>query len=107
MQSVYAEPTLKQTPIKAPMAFEARFPKVCSCAGLLYMQAMTRESHTCTQAAPDAIDLMRKLLVFNPGKRITIDQALTHPYVAKFYNPAYVNAVVHIVQSSGTRACIV
>ena len=40
MQSVYAEPTLKQTPIKAPMTFEARFPKVCSCAGLLSRQAL-------------------------------------------------------------------
>ena len=70
--------------------------------------SIDRESHTCTQAAPDAIDLMRKLLVFNPGKRITIDQALTHPYVAKFYNPAYVNTVVHDIESrSNTNACIV
>ncbi|XP_041868107.1 mitogen-activated protein kinase 15 isoform X2 [Melanotaenia boesemani] len=36
----------------------------------------------------DALDLLRGLLVFNPEKRLTADQALQHPYVARFYNPA-------------------
>ena len=38
------------------------------------------------KAPADAIDLMKKLLVFNPTKRLTIDQALSHPYVAQFYD---------------------
>lgn len=38
-------------------------------------------------ASPDAIDLLKSLLQFNPGKRLTADQALKHPYVAQFHNP--------------------
>ncbi|XP_061752697.1 mitogen-activated protein kinase 15 [Nerophis ophidion] len=37
---------------------------------------------------PDAVDLLKSLLVFNPDKRLTADTALQHPYVARFHNPA-------------------
>ena len=33
-----------------------------------------------------AIDLLLKLLVFNPKKRLTAEEALEHPYVADFHN---------------------
>ena len=33
-------------------------------------------------ANPDAIDLIRKMLTFDPSKRITIDEALEHPYMS-------------------------
>ncbi|KAK2830371.1 hypothetical protein Q5P01_018302 [Channa striata] len=36
---------------------------------------------------PDALDLLKGLLVFNPDKRLTAEQALQHPYVARFHNP--------------------
>ncbi|CAK6949439.1 mitogen-activated protein kinase 15 [Scomber scombrus] len=39
-------------------------------------------------APPDALDLLRGLLVFNPDKRLTAEQALQHPYVARFHSPA-------------------
>ncbi|XP_029370391.1 mitogen-activated protein kinase 15 [Echeneis naucrates] len=42
---------------------------------------------------PDALDLLRGLLVFNPDKRLTAEQALEHPYVARFHNPAKEPAV--------------
>ncbi|XP_077990919.1 uncharacterized protein LOC144445251 [Glandiceps talaboti] len=41
-----------------------------------------------SRSPPDAIDLVRKLLHFNPDKRWTAEQALEHPYVARFHNPA-------------------
>ena len=32
----------------------------------------------------DAIDLLQRLLVFNPEKRLTACQALRHPYVSRY-----------------------
>nr|KAI8754386.1 extracellular signal-regulated kinase 2-like [Biomphalaria glabrata] len=39
-------------------------------------------------APPDGLDLMKKLLHFNPDKRITADEALRHPFVQRFHNPS-------------------
>lgn len=33
-----------------------------------------------------ALDLLRKLLVFNPHNRITVEEALRHPYLKDFHN---------------------
>lgn len=32
----------------------------------------------------DALDLVQALLQFNPGKRLTVEQALKHPYVKRY-----------------------
>jgi len=32
----------------------------------------------------DALDLLKKLLEFNPKKRLTVDQALRHRYLKEF-----------------------
>ncbi|XP_032391854.1 mitogen-activated protein kinase 15 isoform X1 [Etheostoma spectabile] len=37
---------------------------------------------------PEALNLLKGLLVFNPDKRLTAEQALQHPYVARFHNSA-------------------
>jgi mitogen-activated protein kinase 15 len=37
-------------------------------------------------ASDDALDLLQKLLQFNPKKRITIDEALNHPFISEFRN---------------------
>jgi len=34
-----------------------------------------------------ALDLLKKFLTFDPTKRITIDQALEHPYLANLHAP--------------------
>ena len=38
-------------------------------------------------ASEDSVDLLKKLLRFNPDKRLTAEQALKHPYVRRFHNP--------------------
>lgn len=37
-------------------------------------------------AKPLAIDLMEKCLTFNPKKRITVEEALAHPYLAPYHD---------------------
>lgn len=39
-------------------------------------------------ANPDALDLMLRLLRFNPADRISVDEALAHPYLAAQHNTA-------------------
>lgn len=39
------------------------------------------------QANPLAIDLLEKLLAFNPLKRITCEEALQHPYLEPYHDP--------------------
>lgn len=49
----------------------------------------TKSLRSILPSAPeDAIDLIKKLLYFNPSKRLTAEQVLKHPYVAQFHNPA-------------------
>eukprot|EP00026_Physarum_polycephalum_P009678 Phypoly_transcript_09810.p1 GENE.Phypoly_transcript_09810~~Phypoly_transcript_09810.p1 ORF type:complete len:385 (+),score=33.38 Phypoly_transcript_09810:96-1157(+) len=38
-------------------------------------------------ASPQAIDLIEKMLVMDPEKRITVDEALAHPYLALLHDP--------------------
>lgn len=39
------------------------------------------------QARPEAVDLLSKMLVFNPHKRLTASQCLEHPYLAEYHDP--------------------
>ncbi|KAJ2456060.1 mitogen activated protein kinase [Coemansia sp. RSA 2336] len=39
-------------------------------------------------ASPLAIDLMDKMLHFSPKKRITVEEALAHPYLAQYHDEA-------------------
>ncbi|KAK7490710.1 hypothetical protein BaRGS_00018127 [Batillaria attramentaria] len=40
-----------------------------------------------TKADPKALDLLDKMLTFNPNKRINVEQALAHPYLEQYYDP--------------------
>ncbi|XP_057415951.1 mitogen-activated protein kinase 7-like [Lotus japonicus] len=56
------------------------------------------------QADPLAIDLLQRLLVFHPAKRITASEALQHPYFAGIFDPmreppAQVPIKIDIVES--------
>lgn len=37
--------------------------------------------------AHSAIDLLEKMLIFNPAERITVEEALAHPYLEQYYDP--------------------
>jgi len=52
------------------------------------MTSMTGELEARLKAAatpPEAIELCKELLYFNPEKRPTVQQAIKHPYMAQFY----------------------
>lgn len=38
-------------------------------------------------ASPEAIDLLGKMLTFDPAQRITVEEALAHPYLAELHHP--------------------
>jgi len=40
-----------------------------------------------TNASPLALDLLKKLLIFDPQKRITVNEALKHSYLAALHCP--------------------
>ena len=39
-----------------------------------------------SDANPLALDLLDKMLVFNPHKRVSVDEALAHPYLKTLHN---------------------
>ena len=39
-------------------------------------------------ANPDAIELLQRMLIFQPSKRITVEQALAHPYLESLHDPS-------------------
>lgn len=44
-------------------------------------------------AASQARDLLSKMLVIDASKRISVDEALQHPYINVWYDPTEVEAV--------------
>jgi len=64
IRSPFASTILENLPATSPKSLADLFPK----------------------ASPNALDLLKKTLEFNPDKRITADEALKHPYVAQFHN---------------------
>jgi serine/threonine protein kinase len=38
-------------------------------------------------ASPAAIDLLSRMLAFDPSKRCTVEEALAHPYLASLHDP--------------------
>ncbi|KAL3652726.1 Mitogen-activated protein kinase 4 [Castilleja foliolosa] len=64
LRSDYARRYVKQIPFFPKQSFSARFPSM----------------------SPLALDLLRKMLVFDPSQRITVDQALHHPYLSSLHD---------------------
>ena len=38
-------------------------------------------------ASPEALDFLQKSLTFDPKKRMTVEQALEHPYLSAYHDP--------------------
>lgn len=66
MASPRALEYINSLPRRAPIPFEKLYP----------------------DANPLALDLLRRLLAFDPADRITCDEALQHPYLAVWHDPA-------------------
>jgi serine/threonine protein kinase len=45
-------------------------------------------AHVLPNAPPLALDLLQRMLVVDPLHRISVEQALEHPYLAQFHDPA-------------------
>lgn len=45
-------------------------------------------------ASPESIDLLKRMLAFHPDKRITVDEAMRHPYLASLHDDADENIKV-------------
>ena len=41
-------------------------------------------------ASADALDLLSKMLTFDPARRISVRDAMRHPWLARFYQVRYV-----------------
>jgi mitogen-activated protein kinase 15 len=57
-------------------------------ANLTYCQPRLLLPQKLPMADPDTIDFIQKALVFNPDHRLTVMDALEHPLVQQFRNPA-------------------
>ncbi|KAJ2827680.1 MAPK protein hog1 [Coemansia sp. 'formosensis'] len=69
IQTIGSENTLRfvqSLPRRKPVSFKTRFPRI----------------------EPLAIDLLEKMLVFDPRKRITATEALAHPYLETYHDEA-------------------
>jgi len=55
--------------------------------GNLPVKPRVEFDHLARKANPLAIDLLKKMLVFDPQGRISVSEALQHPYLSHLHDP--------------------
>jgi mitogen-activated protein kinase 15 len=73
-----------------PTAEDVDSMKSAFAATMLESVPFSKQKHLAEifpSASPDAHDLIRRCLNFNPTKRISAKDALPHPFVVQFHNP--------------------
>jgi len=66
---------------------------ISDAKALAYIKAFPKRTPKDLQifypaSPPDAIDILRQLLTFNPENRINLDDAINHPYFSSMRDPA-------------------
>ncbi|KAK2512501.1 Mapk15 [Columba guinea] len=93
------ERILRVVPAPAPediLAMQSDYrASIINCMGC--GQRVTLEEILPSSTPLPALDLLKKLLVFNPDKRLTAEEALQHPYVNRFHCPAREPSLDHDV----------
>ena len=74
------------TPSEEDMEFIANSHAKRFLQSLPYHPRMDLKEFIAPNVAPEAFDLIGKMLEFNPTKRITVEEALRHPYLADFHD---------------------
>lgn len=61
---------------------------------------------TSLASSNTALDLLSRMLTFNPIKRISVEEALAHPYLEQYYDPTdEVRADAAIISSRLMNYC--
>ncbi|KFO98923.1 Mitogen-activated protein kinase 15, partial [Calypte anna] len=93
------EQILRVIPAPSPedlLALQSHF-RASVLSHITSRQRITFEEMLPPSTPQPALDLLKKLLVFNPDKRLTAEEALQHPYVRRFHCPAREPSLDHDV----------
>ena len=67
---------------------EMNAPNSSEILGSIRLRKTKSISATFSGCPPEAVDLVRGLLAFNPNERMTASEVLAHPYFSRFHNEA-------------------